>query len=332
MFERQRAAWIGAAVVAAGLTLAGCSGTSGTPTSPNPSTPTSSVAAAPTSSAPAAAPGTITSVSDGRNFMAKAFPGLTCDQGMPESPNSYGRAAFLDTSQVTVITCGPPDTAYTMYLAPAGSVPTSVQPVDHTQQFSTAWAVGSNFAITSEQPSTHGLCSASVRLQSLVGVGLTVSKPGASSRNTYSGPIACPQSPAPTVNTGADGHDLMTKAFPALSCNQGLPVTPSTSTGSLAQSAGGPVAAFSIFPNAKTVTLVTCSPSDPAHEQSMYLYIAPLGVSPVRDGFGTSSANGPNYVVVAGTGNGDVCNVTKLPGKPDIQGSYLRGEYRDGCF
>ena len=52
MSERHRAAWIGAAVVAAGLTLAGCSGTPGTPTAANPATATSSVAAAPTSSAP----------------------------------------------------------------------------------------------------------------------------------------------------------------------------------------------------------------------------------------------------------------------------------------
>ncbi len=322
MPERQRAAWIGAAVVAASLTLAGCSGSSGTP-SPNPIAPTSSVAAAaPTSSAPPAKPGTITSVSDGRDFMAKAFPGLTCDQGMPESsPSGYGHKAFPQGPQgIIIITCGPPDTAYTMYLDPSGSTPNPTErAMDHTQRLNTAWALGPNFVITSEGQSVHGLCSASVRTKPAVPEGLVVSPPETSGYEPA--PITCPQSPAPVVNTGSDGHDLMTKAFPALTCDLGMPVTPSTSsTGDLAQASGGPVPAFKIFPTAKTITLVTCSKNiDP-----VYLYISSPAIAPSGDEFsGVITfdhfvANGPNYVVVGG-GAGVVCGMSQRPGKPDIQ-------------
>jgi len=333
MPERQRAAWIGAAVVAASLTLAGCSGSSGTP-SPNPIAPTSSVAAAaPTSSAPPAKPGTITSVSDGRDFMAKAFPGLTCDQGMPESsPSGYGHKAFPQGTQgIIIITCGPPDTAYTMYLDPSGSTPTLIGgAMDHTQRFSTASARGPNFVITSEGQSVHGLCSASVRTKRAFPEGLVVSP-----AETSSLPVNCPQSSAPVVNTGSDGHDLMTKAFPAMTCDEGMPVTPSTSTGNFAQASGGPVAAFRIFPTAKTITLVTCKGNfDP-----VYLYISSPAIAPSGDGFSGGvgiqliSANGPNYVVVGEIGA--VCTMSQLPGKPDIQGTvypYDGSGPQDTCF
>jgi hypothetical protein len=320
MPRRARPAWIGAAFVAAGLTLAGCSGNSGTPTPPNPIAPTSSVAAAaPTSSAPAAKAGTIASVSAGHDFMVKAFPGLKCDEGMPDSsPNSFGHAAFLGVPQVTVITCGPPDAAYTMYLAPAGSKPDpNGGPVDRAQRIRTAWALGPNFAITSEKQSVHGLCSASVRSIPAIPEGLTVSTPG-SFANTSPGPIMCPKTPAPPINTGADGHDLMSKAFPDLNCDQGMPVTPSPSTGAYAEESGGPNAAFKIFPTAKTVTLVTCSLRGLAHEPSVYLYIDPAGETPAGGGLGYESANGPNYVVVSGASS-NLCKVAELPNRPDLQ-------------
>ena len=340
MPERHRAAWIGAAFVAASVTLVGCSGNSGTP-SPNPIAPTRSVtAAAPTSSAPAAKPGTIASVSDGHDFMVKAFPGLKCDEGVPDSsPNGYGHKAFPQVPQgIIIITCGATDTAYTMYLDPSGSTPTPVgRAMDHTQQLDTASALGPNFVITSERQSVHGLCSASVRTKPVIPEGLVVSIPPSSADNYYDGPITCPQSPAPVVNTGSDGYDLMTKAFPALTCDHGMPVTPSTSTGDLAQASGGPVPAFKIFPTAKTITLVACTSAD--KDSPVYLYISSSAVAPSGDGFsggygfGYATANGPNYVAVSIFR--DVCAMSNLPGKPDIQGTRYLGHgagQKDDCL